>query len=847
MSSKYQVIRLKEWRLEFSRISGHSKQWRKEGNKGYVFHKMKTEEISDRFVAPLKSGNKVVKKELVIALRGEIYFVKFILNPEEDDVEPGVVFRRSFLRLTKAIADFENETITIYPELDPFLDSAKEEENIGDDWDILLDDLDFGDIPNIEGVDVPQFVCKMKKSTRSKRKQLENYKLTYFDMGTSTSTGKPLTQEQDEREVLDISISERYSLLEEERPVIKTTAYSDKYKKILDGICLDKMKLYEMNKEEEEAIIKIKGEAYQCNAIQRAGQRGSTKCKEGDHNVKPLEGRVYGDSEQCSVPAKTSLDTAKSDNDDKEEYAIQRNKFRVPIYGPKPARYLNCGDPLDRSLALQEVLNPFRKICIWKKVVSFLGLLPVALQHVEWKPGYTGCFNRKEDSDGQWHAEIRLTDPYGNTMGTHDDKARSSRPKCSRQYKTVEEVLLPQVHHEFLEWEGCNRDAKSRYNTKLAHLQPRHIYSPCVVNWDILNRMGCGKEIDGMLRINLCEAGTNEEIFTSMAWIRDFNINELIYSELCHEFYSTYEFDDVCTDDELKTKKIIKFRLGGHAHSLTLLEFARRLGLYHAEELDEEGFDVYFQGGLRSDEHFNAQEYWLSISREENLSFSRSHTATIRNSVLRVLHKMITYGLCQRTTVYNKIQKNDLWLLSMFDARHQNGYANVAWLIIARKARVLSDEVIRSLSALIYCRDLDTTTLRELIDSEGRLILEAPQPDGVDGALDSVSCEQKVIRYGEVYLDSNVAFSFAFRLFVVEQWSSKSTSTLPQEKDLRYFSFGRHLDELHVTWAHLEKKRTRLRTNTKTLEDLYLQSLETASQVIHDAVTPHQVTASHHS
>nr|GEY86715.1 hypothetical protein [Tanacetum cinerariifolium] len=33
------------------------------------------------------------------------------------------------------------------------------------------------------------------------------------------------------------------------------------------------------------------------------------------------------------------------------------------------------------------------------------------------------------------------------------------------------------------------------------------------------------------------------------------------------------------------------------------------LGLYHADELEEEGFDVYFQGGLRSDEHFNAQEY----------------------------------------------------------------------------------------------------------------------------------------------------------------------------------------------------------------------------------------------
>ncbi|GJW67739.1 hypothetical protein Tco_0122163 [Tanacetum coccineum] len=221
---------------------------------------MDTEEISDRFVAPyfvngleaydveinlgveenmisnefvvklcldheVKRGNKVVKKELIIALRVEIYFVKFIINPQEDNVEPGVVFGRSFLRLTKAIADFGNETNTIYLKLDPFL-----------------------------------FVCKMGKSSRNKRKKLENYKLTYYDMGPSMSTGKPLTQEEAEREVLAISICERYSLLEEERPIIKTMAYSDKYKKILDGICLDKMKLDGMNKDDEEAIIKIKGE-----------------------------------------------------------------------------------------------------------------------------------------------------------------------------------------------------------------------------------------------------------------------------------------------------------------------------------------------------------------------------------------------------------------------------------------------------------------------------------------------------------------------------------------------------------------------------------------------------------
>ncbi|GJW27429.1 hypothetical protein Tco_0044304 [Tanacetum coccineum] len=259
-------------------------------------------------------------------------------------------------------------------------------------------------------------------------------------------------------------------------------------------------------------------------------------------------------------------------------------------------------------------------------------------------------------------------------MGTHDDEAGSSRTKRSRQYETMEEVLLPQVHHEFLEWEGCNRDAKSRYNTKLAHLLPRQIYSSCVVNWDILNRMGCDEEIDGMLRINLCEAGTNEEIFTYVAWIRAFNINEPIYSELCHEFYSTYEFDEVCADDEL--------------------------GLYHAEELDEEGFYVYFQGGLRSDEHFNAQEYWLSISREENLSLSRSHASTIRNPT--------PTWVCECCLVdYEMDEKKRSW------------YSEREFITkLARKAMVLSDEVLRSLSALIYCRDLDTTTLRELINSE---------------------------------------------------------------------------------------------------------------------------------
>ncbi|GKC53285.1 hypothetical protein Tco_1076030 [Tanacetum coccineum] len=110
---------------------------------------------------------------------------------------------------------------------------------------------------------------------------------------------------------------------------------------------------------------------------------------------------------------------------------------------------------------------------------------------------------------------------------------------------------------------------------------------------NLLHKIGYGDEIDKMLKISLREAQTDEEIFFSVAWVRAFNIQDPIYQELCREFYATYEFDED-----------IRFN--------------------HVEELEEEGFDTYFQGGLRSDENFNAREYWERISTDRDLHLSRS-------------------------------------------------------------------------------------------------------------------------------------------------------------------------------------------------------------------------------
>ncbi|GJV05431.1 putative reverse transcriptase domain-containing protein [Tanacetum coccineum] len=52
----------------------------------------------------------------------------------------------------------------------------------------------------------------------------------------------------------------------------------------------------------------------------------------------------------------------------------------------------------------------------------------------------------------------------------------------------------------------------------------------------------------------------------------------------------------------------------------------------------------------------------------------------------------------------------------------------------------------------------------------------------------------------------------------IKVWAS------PKTLDDVYSAFGRHLEEIHVTWDHLEKKQTRLRTYTNISQDYVLSS-----------------------
>ncbi|GKF89243.1 hypothetical protein Tco_0263206 [Tanacetum coccineum] len=155
------------------------------------FYRMETDEISERYIAScfvngleaydgevklefdenlisnkfavrlcldyeVKKGKKLVKKELIVALKGELYLVKFIINPKEDDFKTGVILGRSFLRLAKGVVVFGNGMITIYPEPDPFKDDYEKMVKSLDDWDQLLD-FNINDVPKF-GEELPPFV-----------------------------------------------------------------------------------------------------------------------------------------------------------------------------------------------------------------------------------------------------------------------------------------------------------------------------------------------------------------------------------------------------------------------------------------------------------------------------------------------------------------------------------------------------------------------------------------------------------------------------------------------------------------------------------------------------------------
>ncbi|GKB18262.1 putative ribonuclease H-like domain-containing protein [Tanacetum coccineum] len=95
---------------------------------------------------------------------------------------------------------------------------------------------------------------------------------------------------------------------------------------------------------------------------------------------------------------------------DKSEYwmscfEVGRDQDGNPQYGPVAPSFLDIEDEMERALVMEAYFNPFKNIIVFKKLIDFLGSLPVALKNNDWGSEGYGAY-KKIEGDGAWHAKF---------------------------------------------------------------------------------------------------------------------------------------------------------------------------------------------------------------------------------------------------------------------------------------------------------------------------------------------------------------------------------------------------------------------------------------------------------
>ncbi|GJU26937.1 hypothetical protein Tco_1165558 [Tanacetum coccineum] len=103
-----------------------------------------------------------------------------------------------------------------------------------------------------------------------------------------------------------------------------------------------------------------------------------------------------------------------------------------PKYGPVAPSFLDIEDEMEKALAMEAYFNPFKNIIVFKKLVDFLGSLPVQLKNTDWGNEGYGMY-KKIEGDRAWHSKFEVITPSGRkfTRGFKTKEPRGSSPESS--------------------------------------------------------------------------------------------------------------------------------------------------------------------------------------------------------------------------------------------------------------------------------------------------------------------------------------------------------------------------------------------------------------------------------
>ncbi|GKD51708.1 hypothetical protein Tco_1280684 [Tanacetum coccineum] len=119
-------------------------------------------------------------------------------------------------------------------------------------------------------------------------------------------------------------------------------------------------------------------------------------------------------------------------------------------YGPIAPSFIYIEDDMERTLAMEAYFNPFKNILVFKKLVDFLGSLPVQLKNLDWgNEGYETY--KKIDGDGDWHARFEIVTPSRRKFN-RAFKTKTTTRKLSGKFK-IEDTLREIMKLEYI-YEG---------------------------------------------------------------------------------------------------------------------------------------------------------------------------------------------------------------------------------------------------------------------------------------------------------------------------------------------------------------------------------------------------------
>ncbi|GJV80515.1 hypothetical protein Tco_1516385 [Tanacetum coccineum] len=89
---------------------------------------------------------------------------------------------------------------------------------------------------------------------------------------------------------------------------------------------------------------------------------------------------------------------------------------RTPYYARKD--FLDCHLPGEWEISRDAELNPFKDTLVFRRMVEFLGAIPINLKSNIWESddliqNPINWDKPPKNRDGAWHAKIRLIDPDG--------------------------------------------------------------------------------------------------------------------------------------------------------------------------------------------------------------------------------------------------------------------------------------------------------------------------------------------------------------------------------------------------------------------------------------------------